>query len=66
MNAKSDLAMYQQAMMDGNGDLALRIEERYGLDGYPPSVVSAALLAAAEGKDIGEAIDAMLGCERPC
>ena len=52
---------YNAAMMDGNCELALRIEERCGLAGYPPEIVWVGLRALDAGEDAGEAIDAYTG-----
>lgn len=60
-NAKEDLKKYGKMMQNGNSQGALLIEQRYGLDGYPPSIVSTALNALAEGKNMGKAIDQALG-----
>jgi len=52
---------YNAAMMAGNCELALRIEERCGLAGYPPEIVSVGLRAMDKGEDAGAAIDAYIG-----
>lgn len=61
--AKSDLDLYWELMGRGESYACLQIEKRYGLDGYPPGVVTAALQAVAEGRDMDKAIDAMLGVD---
>lgn len=60
--AQADLDRYWQAMSRSGGwTVCLAIEKRYGLDGYTPEIVTAALSAAAEGRDMDEAIDDLLG-----
>ncbi|QDP50262.1 MAG: hypothetical protein Tp178MES00d2C33159851_52 [Prokaryotic dsDNA virus sp.] len=48
---------YMNAMMIGANGLCLSIEAFYGLDGYPPHVVSIGLNAACEGQCPFEAVD---------
>lgn len=55
-----DLELYKKAMINGNIFLALEIERKYGLDGYPPSMVTEALWAASLGVDIEDALDRMM------
>lgn len=55
--AKKDYAAYVRHMIQGNDDACLHIERQYGLDGYPPQVVSVGLDAAINGKDVDAAID---------
>jgi hypothetical protein len=63
MTAAQDRADYARHMIAGRDDLCLQIEQRYGLDGYPPEIVSVGLNAAAEGRDPHEAIEAYFdGC----
>lgn len=53
---------YAQAMRIGNFDVCIAIEQRHGLDGFPPELVSVGLLALESGRDpyaaIGERFDA--------
>lgn len=61
---EQDLQRYMDAMMQHNGwQSALAIERRYGLDGYPPDIVSGALAAGARGEDMDAWIDNKLGNE---
>lgn len=61
---KTDLDRYMQGMMmSGGHSLCLAIERRYGLDGYPPQIVTAALVAGADGKDMHDAVDRLLSGE---
>lgn len=55
--AMQDLAMYGRAMarLDGHATCC-RIEQKYGLFGYPPELVSVGLRAAADGLDAEEAV----------
>lgn len=59
--ATHDLAAYGRAMarFDGHSD-CYRIEQKYGLDGYPPELVCVGLRAAAEGRDAHEAVEAYI------
>lgn len=45
----SALSRYIAAMRAGQLSIAYRIEQEYGLDGYPPQIVSAALSAIDRG-----------------
>ena len=63
MSAADDKHAYFKAMMSGNCEACLRIERKYGLDGYSPEVVSIGLDAAVRGNDPEEAIDAYLAGE---
>lgn len=58
MSAAEDLAAYVKAMLANNDEACLRIEFRYGLDGYSPQTVMIGLNAAVHGKDAHEAISA--------
>lgn len=61
---KADLDRYWRAMSRSGGwATCLAIEKRYELDGYPPEIVTAALTACAEGEDMLEVIDRLLGEE---
>lgn len=46
-----DLKAYMQALMHGHHATGLGIERKYGLEGYPPEVVSHALNMAQQGQD---------------
>jgi len=55
-----DIESYYKAMEEGLTGTALAIEKKYGLAGYPPSVVMVGLHAISEGKSPGKAIDEMM------
>jgi len=57
-----DIETYFNALLQNNTSLCLNIERRYGLDGYPPNIVIAALQAKEEGKNMYKFIDKMMGC----
>lgn len=61
IEAKTHLNMYWEATKNNNISLALLIERKYDLDGYPPFIVTTALNALAEGQDMDKAIDNALG-----
>ena len=48
---------YFQYMITGNGEAAYYMERQYGLDGYPPEIVSVAFNAMDKGEDVDAAID---------
>lgn len=56
-DAKDDLEDYYKAMMKNDIGEALSIEKRYCLYGYPPDIVSFALQAIIDGKDMYKALD---------
>lgn len=57
-----DLTRYCKAMTQVGGvDTCLAIERRYGLDGYPPSIVTQILSAGARGEDMVAAEDKAIG-----
>ena len=59
--AAQDYALYGKALARFDGHMTcLRIEQKYGLDGYPPELVSVGLRAAAEGKDPHEAVESYI------
>jgi len=60
MKLLQDAATYKTALAANNVDLCVQIEQRYGLDGYPPNIVMKILGLVVEGWDVGEAIDAIL------
>lgn len=55
-----DLDAYFKAMRAGQLSTCMRIEQRHGLYGYPPEVVSAGLAAADRGESVDAAIDAYI------
>ncbi|MCI2809339.1 hypothetical protein [Eoetvoesiella caeni] len=55
-NAPTDLEIYSKAMISGNFQACVAIEQRHDLYGYPPEVVSVGLKAIAEGQDMDLAI----------
>jgi hypothetical protein len=55
-----ELERYTKAMVAGKTSLCISIEERHGLYGYPPDVVSVGLKAFDEGDDVDAAVDAYL------
>jgi len=57
----SESKAYAEAMVRGDTDACLRIEQAHGLYGYPPELVSAGLAAIDQGGDAHRAIDAILG-----
>jgi hypothetical protein len=59
--AVADYATYHRALLAGADEACIRIEERYGLFGYPPEIVSVGLKAAAEGVDVDDAVADHLG-----
>ena len=61
MGMKEDLDLYWKAMKNGNSSLALLIERKYELDGYPPDIVTTVLSAVVGGKNMDIAIDEALG-----
>lgn len=58
--ARNDLHTYTRAMMAGNIAMAIAIEKRHGLYGYPPDIVCSALANVIDGKDADEALDDIL------
>lgn len=51
------LDQYMEAFKRNDVEACLRIEERHGLDGYPPDLVTVGLRAVDEGRDAQEAVD---------
>lgn len=47
---------YFQYMITCNSDAAYHMERQYGLDGYPPELVSVGLKGIDEGEDAHDAI----------
>lgn len=59
---EEDHKSYYKRMENGDSTGALAIEKRYGLDGYPPEIVSLWFVAEIEEAGSGfSAIDARLG-----
>lgn len=54
---------YMNAMISGATGLCYQIEQFYGLDGYPPNIVSLGLNAACEGECPWETIDRYISGE---
>jgi hypothetical protein len=54
--AIADRDAYSKAMIRNDLNTCVDIEQRYGLYGYPPELVSVGLNAACEGKDSDQAI----------
>jgi hypothetical protein len=44
-------------MITGNDAAAYHMERQYGLDGYPPEMVSAIFNAMDKGEDVDDAIE---------
>lgn len=61
--AIADRAAYAQAMRRNDLHACTQIEQRYGLFGYPPEIVSVGLSAAAAGQDVDVAVTAYLNPE---
>ena len=57
----NDIKTYFNAMSQNNVTLCLSIERKYGLEGYPPNIVTPALQAKAEGLDMAKFLDDMMG-----
>lgn len=54
---------YAEAMREGDHARCIQIEERNGLYGLPPEIVSAALAKIDAGEDPADAIDELMRCE---
>lgn len=54
----SILEKYHKAMRTNYIDMCIAIEQKYGLYGYPPNVVSIALAAIDKGEDPDDALEA--------
>lgn len=55
--ALSDLKKYNKMMLSGNSAGCLEIEEEWGLDGFPPSIVTKALREISEGEPIARVME---------
>jgi hypothetical protein len=60
----TDAQRYVHAMINSDHDTLVRIEQKHGLFGYPPEVVTIGLRAIADGKDGHAAIDAHIDGEQ--
>lgn len=58
MADQSETARYMRALIAGNHSAASLIEERHGLYGYPPELVSIGLAAIDRGESADDAIAA--------
>jgi len=62
--AEADVTRYCAAMVQPNGwQACLTIERQWGLDGYPPQVVTSILDRISRGQDPGKAETAVLECD---
>jgi hypothetical protein len=61
--AAEDLDLYCKLLAANNVHACLQIEKRWGLDGFPPNVVSSVLSRVADGDSLDEAIDDVLGVQ---
>lgn len=62
MNIEQDIKTYMNGLMNGHWQTCLSIETRYGLDGYPPEVVTTYLAAERDEPGSGpKAIDDYMG-----
>jgi hypothetical protein len=60
----TDLDRYHKGMRSMNGfGMCLAIERKYRLDGYPPQIVSVALVAGSKGADMYAAVDHFIGAD---
>jgi hypothetical protein len=55
LDAAADLKAYNRAMLASDCSACLTIERRWGLDGYPPEVVTYALGRAVQGENAAHA-----------
>jgi hypothetical protein len=60
IQARRDRDDYYLAMIKGDSATCIVIEEKYGLHGYQPELVSVGLNAAAVGKDPEEVIESYI------
>ena len=62
METKKPMAQqYADAMRDGDHARCIQIEQRQGLYGWPPEIVSVGLAAIDRGEDPSDAIDKYMG-----
>lgn len=62
--AESDRKLYVRAMIRGDVDTAINIEQKWGLYGYTPEIVSTVLTCVATGLPLDAAIDEATGCDK--
>lgn len=55
-NNQTDLERYSKAMISGDFNTCVAIEQRHDLYGYPPEIVTVGLKAVADGQDMDLAI----------
>lgn len=55
--ALSDLKKYNRMMVNGDASGCLAIEEEWGLDGFPPSIVTKVLREISEGEPIARVME---------
>jgi len=63
--AVADREAYSKAMIRNDLNTCVAIEQRYGLYGYPPELVSVGLNAACEGKDPERAVADYIDSRNP-
>lgn len=51
------ISQYNKAMISGDIDKCIEIEQDSGMYGYPPEIVSIALVAIDQGEDHYKAVD---------
>lgn len=56
----SELQRYVKALVAGNTNVCIDIEQKHGLYGYPPEIVSVGLKAVDAGNDPEEAVEAYM------
>ena len=62
METKKPMAQqYADAMRDGDHARCIQIEQRQGLYGWPPEIVSVGLAAIDRGEDPSDAINKYMG-----
>lgn len=61
MTTLTDWDAYAKAMISGDVDTCVEIEQKYDLFGYPPEIVSVGLNALANGLDQHDAINTYVG-----
>lgn len=54
---------YTRAMVAGQLEVCVAIEQKHGLYGYPPDIVCVGLRAADEGRSVDDAVDAYINGE---
>ena len=56
---------YHRAMIAGQIDICIRIEQDHDLFGYPPEIVSTGLIAFDQGKNVQDAVAEYLNGATP-